>query len=134
MRRALGLGILSVWLAGCGAMPSTMLPTGAANLSGTFFASRQYLPLDKGIALVGERSDASRYYATWNPITRNIHAQVRGSRRRFGWSVAGLGSPYVCHALPVGWCFPVRYATPSGMRIIQYQVLQESGGFWVSAH
>ncbi len=133
MRREIWFGPLAVLLAGCDTLPGAAPPTGASNLSGTFIATRQYLPLDKGIALVGERSAAPRYFATWNPITRNIHALVGRAPVRRGWSVAGLGRPYVCHAFPAGWCFPASYSTPSGMRVIQYQVLQEKGGFLVSA-
>jgi hypothetical protein len=127
-------GILTVLcslalLAGCG--PITLPPAGdgtGLSESSEFWRTQQYIPLDEGIALAGERTGASRYFATWNPVTRNLHANVAGARER-DWHLVGMGTAWLCHAFPVGWCFSAQYQTGSGYRTLHYLVLQRRYGF-----
>lgn len=130
IRFMLALAVCALTLSGCGnfVLPAANSPDVA--VSHNFWRTHQYIQVDKGIALIGARSNAQRYVATWDPVTDNLTAHIAGSAYRH-WQVSGIGRASLCHAFPVGWCFPVSYYTPLGTQYVRYEVLQTQGEFVV---
>lgn len=131
LKKVIGFSLAVFFLAGCGTLPSPY-DSASSDISSNFWRTGQYRYVDEGVAMVGARSTATQYRAFWNPITHNLHAEIAGSAHRY-WHVTGVGSAWLCHAFPVGWCFDAQYYSPEGSRLLRFRVLQENNGsFWVS--
>ncbi|WP_414039443.1 hypothetical protein ACJU26_09640 [Acidithiobacillus sp. M4-SHS-6] len=119
-------------LTGCGSIVLPAANPPSVSIARNFWQTGQYVQVDKGIAFIGAHSNARRYWATWDPVTDNLTAHIRGSRHRH-WQITGVGTAELCHAFPVGWCFDVRYFTGASTGYVRYEVLQEKGAFLITA-